>query len=478
MTLHVEISGWGIVDKARVSTCNVVTCRCRSSPSVRTLSTLCTTRRAGDSIGYCEGGGVCHSLQPLFQDLLLLPSCRVNARNLPSDHTPLLVMVGVPRSTTVKYDSGAFLRLRLLLSTLSSRAVRFQNIRSDTQTPGLSPPEISFIRLLDKLTSGTTIHINETGTSLLYKPGILLGGSLSHDCHPARPVTYYLQPLLLLAPFCKQPLSIALRGPTHGPSDPSADTLMTVSIPLLRRLTLASGLDAKMEVRRRALVGEGDKTRSGGLVTFSCGVLSRKIAAIDLTDAGFVKRVRGVAMSNRTSTMVVGRMVDAVRGGLNKFLPDVYVHTDVANGKDCGQGFGLMLVGESTEGCLLGADWCVYRGGIGGEVVGAEVVNMLLEEVSGGGCVDSGHVWMGVVACAVAEEEISRIRVGKLSEAGVEILRDVERFLGVVFRVKVDEDEDEDEEQDMEEGGGGTIGGGTVLSCVGVGLENTARQRF
>lgn len=384
-------------------------------------------------------------------------------------------MVGVPHSTTVKYDSGAFFRHRLLLSTLSSRAVRFQNIRSDTQTPGLSPPEISFIRLLDKLTSGTTIHINETGTSLFYKPGLLLGGSLSHDCHPARPVAYYLQPLLLLAPFCKQPLSLTLRGSTHGPSDPSADILTTVSIPLLRRLTLGSGLDAKIEVRRRALVADGNVSKSGGLVTFSCGVLSRKIAAIDLTEAGFVKRVRGLAMSNRTSTMVVGRMVDAVRGGLNKFLPDVYVHTDVGNEKDCGQGFGLMLVGESTEGCLVGADWCVYRGGVGAEVIGAEVVNMLLEEISGGGCVDSGHVWMGVVACAVAEEEVSRIRVGKLSEAGVEILRDVERFLGVVFRTKVEEGEDE---ENTEEGSSGAIGGGTVLSCVGVGRENTARQRF
>eukprot|EP00177_Eucheuma_denticulatum_P006266 GFKZ01011429.1.p1 GENE.GFKZ01011429.1~~GFKZ01011429.1.p1 ORF type:complete len:392 (+),score=58.74 GFKZ01011429.1:117-1292(+) len=391
-------------------------------------------------------------------------------------------MVGVPRSTTIKYNSGAFLRHRLLLSTLSSRAVRFQNIRSDTQTPGLSPSEISFIRLLDKLTSGTTIHINETGTSLFYKPGLLLGGSLSHDCHPSRPVTYYLQPLLLLAPFCKQPLSISLRGPTHGPSDPSADTLMSVSIPLLRRLTLGSGLDAKIEVRRRALVGESEKARSGGMVTFSCGVLSRKIAPIDLTEAGFVKRVRGVAMSNRTSTMVVGRMVDAVRGGLNKFLPDVYVHTDVANGKDCGQGFGLALVGESTEGCLVAADWCVYRGGVGGEVVGTQVVNMLLEEISGGGCVDTGHLWMAVVACAVAEEEISRIRVGKLSEANVEILRDVERFLGVLFRVKVveddDDDDDDDNEQHMLEGRFGCIGRGTILSCVGVGLENTARQRF
>jgi hypothetical protein len=37
------------------------------------------------------------------------------------------------------------------------------------------------LRLLDKLTNGTSIEINETGTSLRYAPGVLQGGVLEHD---------------------------------------------------------------------------------------------------------------------------------------------------------------------------------------------------------------------------------------------------------------------------------------------------------
>lgn len=393
-------------------------------------------------------------------------------------------MVARPRSTTQTFTGGHYLRHRLVLSTLSSRPVRFQNIRSDdSDAPGLSPSEISFIRLLDKLTSGTTIEINETGTSLFYKPGILLGGDrLTHECHPSRAITYYLYPLLMLAPFCKRPISIALRGPTHAPLDPCADTLAAVSVPLLRRLTLGIPLSPRIDVKKRALASKGANGGGrGGLLHFSCAVLTSKLRPVDLMDPGFVKRIRGTAFANRTSPGLVGRMIDTTRGAMNKLLPDVYVHTDVSNGKDCGVGFGLQLVAETTEGCLIGSDWTASGASVTPEEVAKDACNMLLEEVDGGGCVDSGHVCLALLYCALADSDVSRVRVGKLSEAAVEFLRDLERFLGVVFAVKVrggDVDEDSDDEEGEEEGKESMREYGIVMSCVGVGLSNVARQRF
>lgn len=161
-----------------------------------------------------------------------------------------------------------------------------------------------------------------------------------------------------------------------------------------------------------------------------------------------------------------------MRGGMNRFLPDVYVHTDVNNGRDCGVGFGLQLAAESTEGCLVGADWCAYKAGVVPDEVARDVCNMLLEEICDGGCVDSGHVWLAVGVCAVAGGGVSRVRVGRLSEGAVEFLRDLERFMGIVFKVKViDGEESTREEEEI-------AGQGIVLSCVGIGLANTTRQRF
>jgi RNA 3'-terminal phosphate cyclase len=55
----------------------------------------------------------------------------------------------------------------------------------------------------------------------------------------------------------------------------------------------------------------------------------RALRPIDWTDAGLVKRVRGVAYSTKVSPQVANRAVHAARAVLNHLLPDVYVFTDV-----------------------------------------------------------------------------------------------------------------------------------------------------
>ena len=56
---------------------------------------------------------------------------------------------------------------------------------------------------------------------MLYHPGLLVGGNLEHDCSRQRSIGYFLEPLMMLAPFAKKPLHITLRGLTSGPLDPS-----------------------------------------------------------------------------------------------------------------------------------------------------------------------------------------------------------------------------------------------------------------
>ena len=58
-------------------------------------------------------------------------------------------------------------RQRLLLSTLSGKAMRIDDIRVNDQSPGLRDYEASLLRLLEKLTNGCLVEINETGGSWL-----------------------------------------------------------------------------------------------------------------------------------------------------------------------------------------------------------------------------------------------------------------------------------------------------------------------
>ena len=64
-------------------------------------------------------------------------------------------------------------------------------------------------------------HFHPTGTSLLYQPGLLIGGSIEHDCNPQRSIGYFLEALVCLAPFMKTPLRAVLKGVTNDQVDPS-----------------------------------------------------------------------------------------------------------------------------------------------------------------------------------------------------------------------------------------------------------------
>jgi hypothetical protein len=67
---------------------------------------------------------------------------RVQQRH-PYPHSP--VLVGHTLATRVR---------RLLLATLTSRPVKFEKVRADSDEPGLRDYEVSFLRLLDKLCNG------------------------------------------------------------------------------------------------------------------------------------------------------------------------------------------------------------------------------------------------------------------------------------------------------------------------------------
>ncbi len=57
------------------------------------------------------------------------------------------------------------------------------------------------------------------GTAILLKPGIIAGGSVTHDCPLSRSIGYFLEPVVMLAPFAKKPMQLTLRGITSDDRD-------------------------------------------------------------------------------------------------------------------------------------------------------------------------------------------------------------------------------------------------------------------
>lgn len=132
----------------------------------------------------------------------------------------------ISHSSMLHFSGHEFLRQRLILSALSGKSLRIDSIRAAEEHLGLLDYEASFLRLLDKITNGSTIEINYTGTCITFVPGVLSGGKIHHDCPPSRSIGYFLEAVLALAPFCKTPLTLSLTGITNDNLDPSVRLLI------------------------------------------------------------------------------------------------------------------------------------------------------------------------------------------------------------------------------------------------------------
>lgn len=91
----------------------------------------------------------------------------------------------------LKFHGSNFLKQRLILSILSGKCVQIVDIRSDDDEPGLRGYEVSLIRLFDKISNGSEIDINKSGTAVYFKPGLLHGGIITHDCNVDRGIGKY-----------------------------------------------------------------------------------------------------------------------------------------------------------------------------------------------------------------------------------------------------------------------------------------------
>jgi RNA 3'-terminal phosphate cyclase-like protein len=240
----------------------------------------------------------------------------------------------------------ALFRARIVTSIISGKSIIIKDIRSEDDSPGIQDFEANFLRLIEKIADGCRIEINESGTVLKFKPGVITGGSFTHDCGVSKCIGWFIEGILPLAVFAKAPISAIFNGITNHLSDLSVDILRNVTIPLLRNFGI-EGIELKIRTR-------GAYPNGGGAVEFSCPIV-RELQPLHVLDMGRIKRVRGVAFCSRVSPTIATRLVDSARSVLNQFLPDVYIHTDHYRGEKAGlsAGYSLSLVAGTNNHYIL-----------------------------------------------------------------------------------------------------------------------------
>ncbi|KAH7123893.1 RNA 3'-terminal phosphate cyclase family protein [Dendryphion nanum] len=393
----------------------------------------------------------------------------------------------------LRFTGHRYFTTRLLLSTLTGRPIRISQIRSSSSTtnPGLSAPEVSFLRLLDAVTNGSKIEFSMTGTTLVYRPGLITGSAeglgahggvirheLSRECS-VRGVTWWLIPLCILAPFSKAPVNVVFHGEgcvtgSTPSGDVSVDTVRTAILPLFKNF----GIDRDIELRvlkRSCAPGPGKS--AGGEVQLVFNHQVRLPKTLHLLNPGRVKRIRGVAYAIGVSGSNNARSIEAARGILNKFVPDTYIFSDVSsaplmpgndksnpNAKKKGTvGFGLSLVAETSTNCFYSADVASPpSGGVPPEDIGKQAAYQLLEVIERGGCAEKISAETMLVLMAMGSEDVGRLAMGRDvlgSEDVIQLGRDIREFGGAGW------------------GLGETDDANTVkISVVGRGVGNVGRK--
>lgn len=207
--------------------------------------------------------------------------------------------------------------------------------------------------MLEKISTGTKIEIGKSGQSLRYYPGILInnnGMEIEMDCGIERSLGYFIEPLICLALFGKQNLEITLKGVTNDEIDVSVDYLIQTFIPLLKNF----GMENPPQIK---ILKRGFKPLGGGEVHISLNFV-KFLKAVDFSNKGKVKKIRGIAYASKIAIQSLNRMISSVREVFNDYLSDVWIYSDYNKGNKAGlsSGYGISLIAENLNGAVVGVD--------------------------------------------------------------------------------------------------------------------------
>lgn len=370
------------------------------------------------------------------------------------------------KQTELHFVGCNFFRQRLVYSLLSGRPVTISEIRSCDNEPGIRDFESKLLSLLEKITNGTRVKINQTGTEVIFLPGVIMGGKLTFDCGTDRCISYYLEPLLMLAPFCKYSLSLKLQGITNAPCELSVDAVRTTWLPVFNKFVFASD-SPKIKIMAR-----GYKPDGGGFVQLIAPTI-RTLRPVQCKAVGKVCKIRGIASVSKVSPSIAHRMIDAAKVTLRDYIADVYITIDQRKGVSGGSspGFSLFLTAETTEGVFYHGEAVSQPKGeqsnpVVPEDVGHVAACQLLDQIFAGGCVDITAQALVATFMTLCEKDVSTYLFGPLTAYCVHALRNLKKYFEITF--KIDDWDELCDNKELKLGCDEKV----LLTCMGIGFSN------
>lgn len=314
--------------------------------------------------------------------------------------------------------SGTIVRYAVALASLLGQPLHLFNARAKREKPGLRPQHLTSVLACAEMCGAKTQGVNVGSHELTFIPGgRIKGGAFAWDIGTAGSTTMLALSILPLACFANSPVTARITGGVFQDFAPSPHHMQNVLAPLLQRM----GLSLRLAVVRAGYVPKG-----AGVIELSVRPIERPLHALTLTEQGFLREVSGIAFSSHLRERRVSeRMARVCEGhlanaGLSSKIERLY---DTAA---LHAGASLVVWGESSTGCILGAD----RAGAlrrSSEVIGRFVAEKFLADLTTGATVDQ-HIADQLVLFATLADGTSRYLVPRQTEHLASNLRLAEQF--------------------------------------------------
>lgn len=283
------------------------------------------------------------------------------------------------------YEAGGqILRVALALSPILGKPFRMTNIRAGRPKPGLQPQHLTGVRAIAEIT-GAEVEGDAAGSKeIAFGPSDISGGEYIFDTGTAGSVTLLAQSILPVLLFADRESRVVLRGGTHVAWSPTIDYYGHVLIPLVRKF----GADVEMKINRY-----GWYPRGGGEIELA--IKPSRLRAVDLTERGRLKAVRGVCALSNLREDIAAREV----AGIRETFMDADIETSAKPAASPGT---AVTVWAEYDNTVLGAE---ELGKIGkrAEDVGKEAAARLAAEMSHGAVLDSHMTDQLLIFMALAE---------------------------------------------------------------------------
>ncbi|KEG04777.1 RNA 3'-terminal phosphate cyclase-like protein, putative [Plasmodium vinckei vinckei] len=287
----------------------------------------------------------------------------------------------------MEFFGSNYFRFRLALSLISGKAITIKNIRKKNSQKkinkddeiddneikeGLQEYEAKILKLIDKLCDDTTIKINEYGDELYFKPGFLIGNvndevrisdlNNTFHCGNERSISYFLEFLIMIVPFFKNPVKLLLKGITDDQIDRTVYTCKIVCENFFKTF-----LNVNNDFLNITILKRGTKLDATGEVSFFMNNL-KMINSFDMHDAGLVKRITGTIVCNQISMIFRNKIVNCAKKNLHNFTPYVSIEVEkekknsYPNKNNSQNNFmSLSLFAQTKNKCIYGTDLYVDK---------------------------------------------------------------------------------------------------------------------